>query len=326
MLAITIMRILITAMNFFSTHCTACLRQINAYILCSGSYRLLRGLHLLVSPLSVLGLVSCVSIVLFCADNSYNTAPQAGTGRKACMNAHLQQTHTHTLQVKLSSLAGLQHFSSVSNNHPSQPPYLFIPHTSLPPSITLHLVERERGRIAILCESPQPSLQLPGSSVSGEGIVQRNSSTLPTVSLLFREKPQGRGVWRRTVYTDGVYLRMFGEIRHACQRSGGCRHTLGPITTWPHRQLQVIKNPVQHLRDKTLLNVNRTRTRRMLLHLSINYPTEVHQRLHLTFHLLKDKGPQVQHELMFTGEHIVMRTRPIFPRIFMRFVMSEGNS
>lgn len=52
-------------MNFLSTHCTACLRQINAYILYSSSYRLLRGLHLLVSPLSVLGLVSCVSIVLF---------------------------------------------------------------------------------------------------------------------------------------------------------------------------------------------------------------------------------------------------------------------
>lgn len=131
------MIILITTMNFLSTHCTACLRQINAYILYSGSYRLLRGLHLLVSPLSVLGLVSCVSIVLFCADNSYNTAPQAGTGRKACMNAHLQQTHTHTHTHYKWSCPHLQAYSisplSAIIIH-LKPPHLFIPHTSLHPS------------------------------------------------------------------------------------------------------------------------------------------------------------------------------------------------
>lgn len=196
------MIILVTTMNFLSTHCTACLRQINAYILYSSSYRLLRGLHLLVSPLSVLGLVSCVSIVIFCADNSYNTAPQAGTGRKACMNAHLQQTHTYT-HYKW-SCPHLQAYSisplSAIIIHLKPPPTSSY-HTPPSPSITLHLVERERGRLAILCESPQPSLQLPGSSVSGEGIVQRNS-TLPTVYLLYREKPQGRGGWRRMVYAD----------------------------------------------------------------------------------------------------------------------------
>ena len=74
--------------------------------------------------------------VSVCEPTQYITVPQAAIThthihsknieekRKACMNAHLQQTHTVaqlyiTNSARLSSLESLQHFSSVSSNPPS---------------------------------------------------------------------------------------------------------------------------------------------------------------------------------------------------------------
>lgn len=147
------------------------------------SYRLFRGLHLSVSPVCILGLVSCVYcpfIAQIMIATLHNRAPQAGTDATACMTAHLHRIHTcyaprccpHSQACSLSSLSAVI-------IHLKPPPLVHTAHLppSLPPSTTLHPPEREATWIAFLWEFPPPSHQLPGSSGSGEVSVGKSKET-----------------------------------------------------------------------------------------------------------------------------------------------------
>lgn len=67
------------------------------------------------------------------------------------------------------------------------------------------------------------------------------------------------GLGHKTVYTSES-----GGIRNACQWSGGYRHALNPMTTWPHGTLQVMNNLIR------LLYVNQTRKKYICSLLSVS--------------------------------------------------------
>lgn len=135
------------------------------------NYGLLRGLHLSVSLVCVLGLVSsvyCIFIAQIVIVTLHNLAPQAGTDVKACMTAHLHWTPTcyaprccpHSQAYGLSSLSAI-----IIHLKPPQ----LVHTTHLPPSLHNFASFWKRDDwIAFLWEFPPPSHQLPGSSGSGE--------------------------------------------------------------------------------------------------------------------------------------------------------------
>lgn len=121
------------------------------------SYRLLRGLHLSVSPMCILGLVSCVYcpfIAQIMIVTLHNRAPQAGTDVKACMTAHLHRTHTcyaprfcpHSQACGLSSLSAV------------------IIHLKPPPLVhAAHLLPSLPRQPCILLKERRPELLFSGS-------------------------------------------------------------------------------------------------------------------------------------------------------------------
>lgn len=172
------------------------------------SYRLFRGLHLSVSPVCILGLVSCVYcpfIAQIMIVTLHNRAPQAGTDVKACMTAHLHRIHTcyaprccpHSQACSLSSLSAVI-------IHLKPPPLVHTAH--LPPSLHNLASSWKRGDLNCFSlgvsstKSSVARVQWQWRSKCGQ--VQRNNNTLPTMSPLFREKLQQSGCRGTTVYMD----------------------------------------------------------------------------------------------------------------------------
>lgn len=110
---------------------------------------------------------------------------------------HTCNKHTHPTvhDVVLTHRPSL-HFSFVSNNNQSQlPTHIHTAH--LPPSITLHLAERDGLNCFSLGVSSTKSsvARVQWQQRRKCGQVKRNKNTLPTMSSLFRDKLQQKGCW-----------------------------------------------------------------------------------------------------------------------------------
>lgn len=149
----------------------------------------------LVCPRVSLLCMQCPSLHSYCVWTytvQYSTSGRDRRGeekRKACMNAHLQQTQPYiTNSVQLSSLASLQLFSSVSSNPPSLTAPTISHRLSSPsPPITPQLAGKEIGAALLFCGSlcnQAVSCRRPGAvekGGGGSGRAQRNSKKLPAI-------------------------------------------------------------------------------------------------------------------------------------------------
>lgn len=172
---------------------------------------------------------------------------------------HTCNEHTHATlpNVVLTRRPSISSLSAIII-HLKPPPLVLTAH--LPPSITLHLAERETTWIAFLWESPQPSHQLPGSRGSREENVGKSKETT----------------------THCQPCPHYSERN--CSKAGvGEQHFIWIVKICLPQKVSGIKKCISEIRWTQRHTYN-------LKHYAAFNKIHQHQRLHLTFHPVKDSS------------------------------------